>query len=181
MRETAGWPAGGHHVPAGAWKAIALAVVLPIAGATGWWYLNDRGSSAADTIAVYYTQPDGSTEASRAVALGPAHDTRSVAFFAATQAVAGPPDGVASVRFPLGTYVRSVQVDGSTVVVDLSKDVERLAGGSFSESAALKSLVWTMTGLPGIHSVVLLVDGSRVGVIPGGHIELDEPLGRSDW
>jgi hypothetical protein len=92
-------------------------------------------------LTVYYTQPDGSTEASWSALLGPAHDSQSIAFFAATQSIAGPPSGTEAVRFPPGTYVRSVELNGSTVVVDLSRGVDGLAGGSFREAATFKSPV----------------------------------------
>ena len=66
---------------------------------------------------------------------GPRAIARSVAFYAAVQAVAGPPAGVDAVRFPAGTHVLSVDVDGSTADVDLSKDVGVDVEGSFNESA----------------------------------------------
>lgn len=158
-------------------SVVLLATALTVTGC----YAEHRASPNGDQITVYYTRPDGTTEGSRNAQLGAAHDSRSVAFFAATQAIAGPPSGVDAVRFPSGTYVRSVEVDGADIVVDLSKDVDRLAGGSFREAAAFKSLVWTMTALLSIESVAINVGGASVAVIPGGHFELDEPLRRSDF
>lgn len=166
---------------AGQLTAFAVVLVLAAAVATGWWYAGHRSSPAADQLTVYYTRLDGSTEASWSVSVGPAKDPRSVAFYAATQAIAGPPSGIDAVRFPNGTRVRSVEVNGSTAIVDLSKEVDGLAGGSFAETAAFKALVWTMTDLPGIAAVVIRVDGARISTIPGGHFELDEPLARSSW
>jgi spore germination protein GerM len=163
-----------------------FALLLPVALAAGWWSAGNQPAGnqqdpVVDRIAVYYTELDASTEATRSAALGPAHDSRSVTFFAATQAVAGPPSDVDAVRFPDGTHVRSVTLNESMVTVDLSKDVERLAGGSDREEAAFKSLVWTLTALPGIDAVSIRIDGARIAAIPGGHFELDEPLKRSDW
>lgn len=160
---------------------FAALALLVISATMGWWYFSQRVYSGVDQLTVYYTEANGSTEASWNALLGPAHDPRSVVFFAATQAIAGPPSGIEAVRFPRGTYVRSADLTGSTVVVDLSKEVDGLAGGSFRESATFKSLVWTMTALPGITSVRVRVDGVRVAAIPGGHFELDEPLMRSSW
>jgi hypothetical protein len=127
-------------------------------------------------LTVYYTQPDGSTEASWSALLGPAHDSQSIAFFCGDTVDSGPPSGTEAVRFPPETYVRSAELNGSTVVVDLSRGVNGLAGGSFREAATFKSPVWTMTALPGIASVVVRVGGAKVAAIPGGHFELDEPL-----
>jgi spore germination protein GerM len=164
--------------------AMTLLALLTIAVAINgawWWHESHLRPSLDDKLSVYYTLPDGSAEASWSVALGPAHDRPSVAFFAATQAIAGPPSGIDAVRFPQGTYVRSADLSGSTVTVDLSKEVDGLAGGSFREAATFKSLVWTMTAVPGIASVIVRVNGARVATIPGGHFELDEPLTRSSW
>jgi spore germination protein GerM len=162
--------------------AAAAVVVVLVLGVFGWRYFSGRSAAVDDArLTIYSTQLDGQTETARGVPLGAAQDTRSVAFFAATQAIAGPPAGVDAIRFPAGTYVRSAEVRGSTVVVDLSKEVDRLAGGSFDEGATFKSLVWTMTSLPGIDAVEVRIEGLRVAAIPGGHLELDEPLTRSSW
>ena len=72
-------------------------------------------------------------------------------------------------------------IDGSTATVDLSKQVERQAGGTFGENGEFKALVYTMTGISGINAVQILVEGSRLETLPGGHIELDQPLHRSDF
>ncbi len=162
-------------------RPVALAILFAIAIVAGWWFFNHRTPSAGDRITIYYTKIDGSTEVPWSVSLGPARDPNSVAFYAATQAIAGPPGGTDAVRFPAGTHVLGVTVNGSAADVDISKEADGLAGGSFAEGAAFKSLVWTMTALPGIRSVSVRVDGARIPTLPGGHFELDQPLARSSW
>ena len=78
------------------------------------------------------------------------------------QAVVGPGPDVDAVRFPGGTIVRGVHVSGSTADVDLTGTIAGEQSGSLSESAEFKSLVWTLTDLPGITEVGVLVDGARV-------------------
>ena len=112
--------------------------------------------------------------------LGPARDAKSVAFYAATQAVAGPPPGTEAIRFPQGTHVRALDLERSLAVVDLSSEVKN-ASGSFDEGGMFKSLVWTLTGLPGISAVSIRVEGTQVATLPGGHLALDEPLSRASW
>jgi spore germination protein GerM len=160
---------------------IALIALFAIAVAAGWWFFNHRAPSVGDHITVYYTKIDGTTEVPWTVSLGPARDPKSVAFYAAAQAIAGPPAGTDAVRFPPGTRPLGVTINGSAVDVDISKEVTGLAGGSFAETAAFKSLVWTMTALPSISSVTIRVGGARIPTLPGGHFELDEPLTRSSW
>ena len=53
-----------------------------------------------------------------------------------------------------------MSVNGSTATVDLSKEVEQQAGGSFGENGEFKALVYTMTGIRGIDAVQITVDGS---------------------
>jgi N-acetylmuramoyl-L-alanine amidase len=103
------------------------------------------------------------------------------ALYGAVEAVTGPPSDVKAIRFPPGTHVLGVTVDGSTATVDLSKEVETQTGGSFGENGEFKALVYTVTGVPGIDAVQVTVNGSRLETLPGGHLELDQPLRRSDW
>jgi spore germination protein GerM len=161
-------------------RAVAL-VLLLIAVAAGYWWFLGRHSNAPESIVVYYTKADGTTLVPWNVSLGPARDRRSVAFYAAVQAVAGPPAGVDAVRFPHGTNVLGTAVNGSTVDVNLSKDVGAAVEGSFNEAAEFKALVYTLTAIPGISSVNVRVAGERVATLPGGHLELDEPLSRKSF
>lgn len=162
-------------------RALTLLALLLAAGLGGWWIYGHFKPADSASIVIYYTNPQNENEVPYSVTLGPARDPQSVAFYAATQALAGPAADVQAVRFPRGTYVRSVHVTGSTVEVDLSGEVKRTGGGSFAESGAFKGLVWTMTGLPGISAVAVRIEGSKVPTLPGGHLALDEPLTRSNW
>ncbi len=165
-----------------------LIVLLAIVAAGTWYYLSTRGTGPGQTLMVYYTKLDGKTLADQSVSLRPRQPGESagehvhnVALYAAVQAVAGPPNEVQAIRFPPGTRVLGVTVDGRTATVDLSSDVERQAGGTFGESGEFEGLVYTMTGVPSIDAVQITVDGQKLETLPGGHLELDQPLHRSDW
>lgn len=165
-------------------RLIALVVIFAVAALASWWLVSQRGRHGGDTITVYYTKLDGTSEVPWRVTLGPARDAKSVAFYAAAQALAGPAAGIDAVRFPNGTHVRAVDVQGSTVDVDISSEVGRSAEGGFAETAEFKALVWTLTDpntLPGVAAVRIRVDGARVATLPGGHFELDEPLTRASF
>jgi spore germination protein GerM len=88
---------------------------------------------------------------------------------------------VEAIRFPTGTVVNHVDVSGSTATVDLGGTITRSVGGSFAESCEFKGLVWTLTALPGITAVQIKVDGAKVATLPGGHLELEQPLARSSF
>ena len=164
-------------------RTLVLVGLFAAAVAAAWWFTAHRQMSAVgDAVTVYYAQADGRTLVPWRVSLGAARDRPSVAFYAATQCVAGPPQGTEAVRFPAGTRVRAVDVQGSIADVDISKDVASSAEGGFAESAEFKALVWTLTQPNlGITSVKVRIDGARVATLPGGHLELDEPLSRSSF
>ena len=170
---------------------MVLIVLFAAAVAAAWWFTTRAKQSAiGDTITVYYAKADGTTLVPWQVSLNPARgergdaalDRRSTIFYAATQCVAGPPPGTQAVRFPAGTHVLAVDVQGSTADVDISKDVASSAEGGFAESAEFKALVWTLTQPKfGIDSVKVKIAGARVATLPGGHLGLDEPLSRSSF
>jgi len=164
-----------------------LIVLLAAVAAGTWYYLSRRPPAGADTLTVYYTKLDGKTLGSTSVSLRPqqsgesaAEHLHNTALYAAVEGVAGPPNGVDAIRFPPGTRVLDVNVNGSTATVDLSKDVERQIGGTFGENGEFKGLVYTMTGVRGIDSVLVTVAGERLETLPGGSFELDQPIRRSD-
>jgi spore germination protein GerM len=165
-----------------------LFLVLVIVAAGTWYYLSHRPGAAGGTLTVYYTKIDGTTLGTLSVSLRPqqpgesaAEHRHNLALYAAVEAVAGPPSEVQAIRFPPGTRVLGASVNGSTATVDLSKEVEQQPGGAFAENGEFKALVYTVTGLRGIDAVQIKVEGKTLPTLPGGHVELDTPLHRSDF
>jgi spore germination protein GerM len=169
-------------------RSIGLIVLIVIVAVAAWYYRSHGSAVNGETIPVYYTKLDGTSLGVMRVSLRPRQPDESyeerrhnVALYAAVEALAGPPNDVAAIHFPSGARVTSVSVDGSTATVDLSNDVTQQSGGSFGENGEFKALVYTMTAVPGIDAVQILVGGNRLQTLPGGHLELDEPLHRADW
>lgn len=162
--------------------------MLAIAAGVSWYFAGHQRSPIGEHITVYYTKDDGTSEVPWTVSMRPQQrgesaqeHLRNTVLYAATQSVAGPPSSVSAVRFPTGTHVLGAHVNDSTATVDLSGEVKNQTGGVLGESGAFKSLVWTLTALPGIDRVAVTVQGQTLSTLPGGHLELDEPLRRSDW
>jgi germination protein M len=153
---------------------------MPLTQATGSPAAPDSRPQA-DVVTVYYCRPDGQILVPWRMRLGAAHDVESVAYLAAVKAVHGPADTLRSIRFPAGTTVRRVSVEGDIATVDLSDIVAHGEAGSVTELGEFKALVWTLTDLPTIRRVQIRVGGAIVPTLPGGHLELDEPLSRSDF
>ena len=166
-----------------------LLVLLFVAVAFGAWKLfAPHGPAVGNHLTVYYAKLDGNTLGTWPVTLraqqpgeSDAEHLHNTVLYAAVQAVAGPPSDVSAIRFPPGTHVLGVSVNGSTATVDLSKEVTSQSGGTFGENGEFKELVYTVTGVPSIDAVQVTIDGSRVVTLPGGHVELDTPLRRSDF
>lgn len=165
---------------------VFFLLALLIAVAAVAWYLSSHRASPGE-VTVYYSKVDGQSEIPWTISMRKQQSGESaaayaqyVALYAASQAVAGPPSDVTAIRFPAGTRVLSVRVDGTTATVDLSPEVNH-PSGALNEGGEFKALIWTLTALPGIDSVAVRVAGSKVATLNGGSFELDEPLRRSDW
>ena len=168
-------------------RAFLLVGLLVVVALGGWWFFSTRGTVGSEHLVVYYTAADGTTLQHWTVSVRPrqsgesdAEHLHNVALYAAVQALAGPPSDVPAVRFPAGTHVVNVTVDGNIATVDLSGNVGG-TGGSYQESGEFKGLVYTLTGISPINAVQILLEGRNVETLPGGHLELDQPLRRSDW
>lgn len=170
-------------------RIVVLVVVLIVVAAATWLILRHMQTpSLGQSIDISYATMNGNTLATFPVSLRPpasdessAEHLRNAALYAAVSAVAGPTSDIAAVRFPRGTRVLSVTVTGSTATVDLSSDVANQPGGTFGENGEFKALVYTLTALPGIDAVQITVQGRKLDTLPGGQLELDQPLHRSDW
>jgi len=163
-------------------RAVVIVACLAIAAVVGYRLFSHSAKPVTPGVAVYYCKTDGETLERWVVSVNPnATDRASVAFYATAQAVAGPPSDVDAIRFPNGTVVRSVHVSGPTATVDLGGAIASSQSGSFSESGEFKALVWTLTSLSGVSAVQIRIGGVRVPTLPGGHLELDEPLTRQSW
>jgi spore germination protein GerM len=162
-----------------------LAALFALAVAAG---CASHATAPGQNLTIYYTQLDGTTMgtwsvSTRAAQSGESADAQlhDLVTYAALQAVAGPPSENAAIRFPAGTRVRSVGISGSTATVDLSADAGSSNGGTFQENGEFKGLVYTLTGISPINAVQITIEGRTVSTLPGGHLELDAPLRRSDW
>jgi spore germination protein GerM len=168
-------------------RAFLIIALLVVVAAASWYWASHRGAGES-RITVYYTKLDGASEIPWTVSMRPqqrgessAEHQRNTVLYAATQAIAGPPSDVSAIRFPAGTHVLGASVNDSTALVDLSGEVKNQNAGVLGESGEFKSLVWTLTALPGIQQVAIRVQGQTLDTLPGGHLDLSSPLRRSDW
>lgn len=91
-----------------------------------------------------------------------------------------PPNSPFVSVLPRGTRILSVSVDDSqqTAYVNFSEEfVKNHPGGSYGEAVTIHAIVQTLTGIPGIRRVQILVEGKPVETL-AGHIAIDQPLER---
>jgi N-acetylmuramoyl-L-alanine amidase len=91
--------------------------------------------------------------------------------------IKGPARGsVLCPTLPRGTCLKSVKIVDNVAYVDFSEELmENHWGGSRAEELTVYSIVNTLTDVPGIKEVQILIEGLVSSTI-AGHIILDEPL-----
>ena len=170
-----------NRLPRAAAICIALAM-LAGCGHRGQSADHGQGPAAERQITVYYCKAGSDSLVAMHYSAGSALAGSALAQYVASQLVAGPPDAATTlVVFPPDTRVHASQ-DGTTVTVDLSGSITKhYAGGSGDEAGLFKSLTYTLTELPGVSAVQVSLNGQVEAALPGGHLELDEPLTRETF
>jgi N-acetylmuramoyl-L-alanine amidase len=160
---------------------IALAM-LAGCGHQGKSADHGHAPAAERQVTVYYSKAGSDSLVAMHYSAGSDLAGSALAQYVASQLVAGPPDATTSlIVFPPDTRVRASQ-NGATVDVDLSGGITKhYAGGAGDEAGLFKSLIFTLTELPGVTAVQVSLNGQIEAALPGGHLELDEPLTRETF
>jgi spore germination protein GerM len=112
--------------------------------------------------------------------------TPAVATASMNELLAGPtPQEVAtwpaiSSAIPSGTKLLGVTVAGGVAKVDLSKEFES-GGGTFSVTARLAQVVYTLEQFPTVDAVEFYIEGVRVEMFSGEGLLLDGPQTLDDY
>ena len=154
-----------------------LAVIITIAGCS-----RHVTVPTAPHLTVYYCKAGSDDLVRIPFSVDPKLSGSALATYALNQLLAGPSVGRDSiVLFPPGTEA-TVNIEGDVATVDLNGSIARsFQGGAGDEAGMFKSLTYTLTGLPGVKSVQVLVAGQKKAALPGGHFEIDEPLTRETF
>lgn len=77
---------------------------------------------------------------------------------------------------PQGTRLLDWKLEGEVAVLNFSRElIENHPGGSSAELQTVFSIVNTVTSIPGIQAVRILIEGEQVESL-AGHVDLTEPL-----
>ncbi|MCL4516747.1 MAG: GerMN domain-containing protein [Firmicutes bacterium] len=95
--------------------------------------------------------------------------------------IAGPRRGSPLVAtIPPGVALRGLTIRDGVAVADFNLNLKkRHPGGSAGEMATVYSIVTSLTQLPGVKRVSILVEGKRMETLVG-HLDLSQPL-EPDW
>lgn len=169
----------------GPWRRISLIAAVTAAMlvcAAGCSKKPQQVVQAPGQFTVEFVDAGTGTLAPSEYSVDPNLHGEGLAEYAATQLLAGPATGRdAVVLFPAGTTLNTT-LQGDTAVVDITGPIAKAyTGGADDESAMFKSLTYTLTNVPGVARVQVLIDGKKRAALPGGHVELDEPLTRETF
>jgi germination protein M len=106
----------------------------------------------------------------------------SLARQAVIELIKGPESSDLYPAIPQGTKINEVYIADDIVYIDLSKEIfENHPGGSSGELMTVYSIVNTLTEIPPIKGVQILVEGNEMESLVG-HIDISMPLLRDeDW
>lgn len=91
----------------------------------------------------------------------------------------GPTDSLLRRTFPAEAQLLSIQVTDGLALVNFSRELQtKHWGGSTGEAMTLLSLVNSLTELPEIEKVTILVEGQKIETL-AGHFDATEPLTRA--
>jgi spore germination protein GerM len=112
--------------------------------------------------------------------------TTAVATAAMSELLAGPSAAekatwpAISTAIPAGSRLRGVTVSGGVAKVDLSREFAS-GGGTFSVTARLAQVVYTLTQFPTVDAVEFYIEGVRSEVFSSEGIVLDRPQRFEDY
>jgi spore germination protein GerM len=85
-----------------------------------------------------------------------------------------------STAIPAGTKLLGLTIEGGIAKVDLSKEFES-GGGTFSVTARLAQVVYTLTQFPSVTGVEFYVEGQKVEMFSSEGLILDGPQTIDDY
>lgn len=84
-----------------------------------------------------------------------------------------------SAVMPQGTKLRGVIVKNHIAYADFSDAIVKNGGGSATEILLVGAIVNTLTEIPDIQKVQILIEGKKADTI-SGHVDISQPLSRNE-
>ncbi len=104
----------------------------------------------------------------------------SIALAIVNELIVGPTDSNLAATIPKGTKILSLKIIDQIAYLDFNEEFRtNHPGGSTGEIMTLESIVNSLTELPEIKKVQILIDGKTVETL-AGHMDLREALSRNE-
>lgn len=138
----------------------------------------EKENSSTRWIRVYYGDANGMFLVPVDMSAPQGLSTVGLAELAVRYLLDGPPpdSGLTRTVWP-GTRLRAISLEAGILTVDFSAEVTGYGGGSTAETLLLSSLLFTLTDIPGIQKVQMLIEGQKRDFLPEGSAILN-PLER---
>jgi germination protein M len=138
------------------------------------WSESELNPNNALALTLYFADPRGMylVPVTRLVP-----KTQAVARAVVQELILGPEkeSGLSPV-IPAGTRCLGVKLDQGILTVDFSRElIDNHSGGSTGEALTTGAIVHSLSALPGVHAVQILIEG-KPGPSIGGQVVLTEPL-----
>ncbi|HHU69475.1 MAG TPA: GerMN domain-containing protein [Thermoanaerobacterales bacterium] len=91
--------------------------------------------------------------------------------------IKGPADPTLKPSLPRGTDIYSIDTMGGIVYVNFTSDIKNKISSASAENVALESVVFSLTELPGVLGVQILIGGKREDTLAGS-VNILEPVYR---
>jgi spore germination protein GerM len=159
-------------------SVIRVAVVVAVILLTAWWLLRPTRA----TVSVYFVRADGTRSTLQDVPRTVGERGAEAMLAAAIRALLAGPSAQErtsglTTAIPAGTKLRSLRIDNTIVLLDLSTEIES-GGGSAIMLARFWQLVYTATQFPHAPQVRILVDGVAKSALGGEGVLIDRPVSR---
>jgi len=162
-------------------KWLLTCFVIFLAGSFDYFLLfhSLRGPASSRPVKIYFLKGERLMAVSRA-AVGEAPAERE----AVDALLKGPTKEEAQRGYfseiPDGTKAKKVYIEDSVAFVDFNGRIGDYGGGSARVQGIVSQIVYTLTELPGIKKVGILVEGRSEVVLGGEGYILEKPLSRED-
>ncbi len=138
------------------------------------WSDSEPNPQDATALTLYFAEPNAMylVPVTRLVP-----KTKAVARATIEELIRGPEkeSGLSAV-IPAGTRCLSVKLDQGTLTVDFSRELrDNHSGGTAGEALTIGGIVHSLSALPGVERVQILIEG-KPGTSIGGHVLLTEPV-----
>lgn len=153
------------------WCGIGIALILILSVVAVWPWLRMALWSHQE-IELYYSKPQGlylGSEKRKFKKGSP------VAYQVTAALIGGPQSDRLTNSIPKGTKLLSLRLLRDVAYVDLSEEFSTEIVDKRQEVLALYSIVNTLTSLPGIERVQILIEGRRRDTLHG-NVKIKEPL-----